>query len=452
MVKLIEHALLINEGTREKVSLRIEGDKIAEIYRGEQAMQEAHILTDIEHIEAEGLWLLPGGIDDQVHFRDPGLTHKGDIESESKAAVAGGITSYMDMPNTLPATIDYDSLMKKRERAASVSWANYGFYIGASNSNYNAVFKLDSTIIAGVKLFLGASTGNLLVDDQRALDAFFGECPFLLAIHSEHEETIRKNRAHYMAIYGEDPPLIYHPLIRSEEACYRSTSEAINKALKGRTHLHVLHISTGKEATLFDGYNPRMEKQITSEVCVHHLWFTDADYEQLGTRIKWNPAIKSAQDRDTLRRAITNGKMDIVATDHAPHLLSEKEGGALKAASGGPLIQYSLLAMLQLAEEGLWSYEQVVDKMCHAPAEIFGVDKRGFVRPGHYADLVLIDPHTPTHVTGNTILSKCGWSPFEGHSFPHSVAMTLVNGEIAYSRGRFSECRYALPLLFTRFG
>ncbi|WP_025843013.1 dihydroorotase [Porphyromonas gingivicanis] len=451
MKYLLLNAEIINEGETFLGSLLIQGQYIEHIFRGRLELatlpNEAQGATIVP---CEGLWLLPGCIDDQVHFRDPGLTHKADIESESRAAIAGGVTSFMDMPNTIPTTTDYDRLMQKHERAAAVSWANYSFFIGGTNDNAHEIFKIDASLIPGIKLFLGASTGNMLVDNQDTLRLFFSESPHLIAIHSESEEIIRKNKAHYTALWGEDPPIHLHPQIRSEEACYRCTSEALDRAEKYNTRLHVLHLSTAREAALFRNDIPLREKQITAEVCVHHLWFTDRYYASLGTAIKWNPAVKTEQDRDFLRQALIDNRLDIVATDHAPHLKTEKEGGALKAASGGPLVQHSLLMMLELARKGVWSKEFVVEKMAHAPAELFHVRKRGYLRTGYYADIVLVNPRENIEVSEANVLSRCGWSPLSGVRLSHTVHATFVNGQLVYSEGKFLERGAVLPLLFDR--
>lgn len=451
MKYLLLNADIVNEGETFLGSLLIRDEYIQQVFRGRiepDRLPEEAKGADI--IPCEGLWLLPGCIDDQVHFRDPGLTHKADIESESRAAVAGGVTSFMDMPNTIPTTTDYNRLMQKHERADAVSWANYSFFIGGTNDNAQDIFKIDATLIPGIKLFLGASTGNMLVDNQETLRVFFSESPHLIAIHSESEEVIRQNKAHYTALFGEDPPVALHPKIRSEEACYRCTSEAIDRAEKYNTRLHVLHLSTARETALFRNDIPLQEKRITAEVCVHHLWFTDQDYETLGTAIKWNPAVKTREDRDALRQALIDNCLDIVATDHAPHLKTEKEGGALKAASGAPLVQHSLLMMLELAHDGVWSKEFVVEKMAHAPADLFKVNKRGYLRPGYYADVVLVDPQKKTQVNQSDILSRCEWSPLLGFSFHHTVHSTFVNGQLVYSGGNFLERGKVYPLLFDR--
>lgn len=390
-------------------------------------------------IDGKGRFLMPGVIDDQVHFRDPGLTHKGDIATESQAAVAGGVTTFMDMPNTKPQTTTIDALEWKWERAAEVSVANYSFFFGGTNDNLDELKKLDKSRIPGLKLFLGSSTGNMLVDKKESLEKIFGETDMLIAVHAEKEEIIQQNIKYYTSLYGEDLDISFHPKIRSEEACYASSAEAVELATRLNTRLHILHLSTAREMTLLSNTLPLKDKRITGEVCVHHLWFQDEDYERFGNRIKWNPAIKTMDDRTALRDAINTNKLDIVATDHAPHLPAEKEGSCLKAASGGPLIQHSLVAMLEMVSQGHFTYEKVVEKMAHMPAELFGIDRRGYIRPGYYADLVLVDPQDSWTVTKDNLLYKCGWSPFEGHTFGHKVWKTFVNGELAYSDGEVNK-------------
>ena len=444
---LIHKATIINEGTTFTGSLLLEGERIARIFREDVPEGVIHACRQV--IDARGLYLLPGVIDDQVHFRDPGLTHKGDLFTESRAAVAGGVTSYMEMPNTQPQTITRDALREKMEMAATKSAANYAFYLGATNDNINELRKVDSRQVCGVKVFMGASTGNMLVDDERALQQIFAEVDTLIATHCEDESIIRANRDRLLKEYGEPLPVGLHPLIRDAEACYRSSAQAIALADKYGSRLHVLHLSTAREMALFSA-GPVDGKRITAEVCVHHLWFTDADYGRLGARIKWNPAIKSRDDREALREALHTGRLDVVATDHAPHLLSEKEGGALKAASGGPLVQHSLQVMLELAKKGLYTNELVVEKMCHAPARLFRVKERGFIREGYYADLVLVDPAAAYTVTTDNILYKCGWSPFEGESFSCSVQKTFVNGNLVFDNGVMSDHLYGKALTFDR--
>ncbi len=430
----IQDAKIINEGRSFIGSVLIEGDKIAEVREGK--FPEEMVAGADQRIDATGKWLLPGAIDDQVHFRDPGLTHKGDIGTESRAAVAGGVTSFMDMPNTKPQTTTIEALEWKFNRGAEVSRANYSFFFGGTNDNMDEIRRLDRSRVPGLKLFLGSSTGNMLVDRREALERIFGETDLLIAVHAEKEEVIRRNIQYYTNLYGEDLGIAFHSKIRSEEACYRSSAEAVELATRLGSRLHILHLSTEKELSLLSNRLPLREKRVTGEVCVHHLWFHDGDYARFGNRIKWNPSIKTLADRTALRKAVNDDRIDIVATDHAPHLPEEKLGSCLKAASGGPLIQHSLVVMLELAGEGVFSYEKVVDKMAHKPAELFHIDRRGYIRPGYYADLVLVDPDKSWTVSKNNILYKCGWSPFEGYTFHHAVWKTFVNGELAYDDGR----------------
>ncbi|MDD2797339.1 MAG: dihydroorotase [Bacteroidales bacterium] len=438
MKTLIKNTTIINEGTRMLGSVLIEKDKISAVYFGNLPEID---LANVTIIDGTGKWLIPGVIDDQVHFREPGLTQKGDITSESRAAVAGGVTSFMDMPNTKPQTVTIEELNKKFDRAAEVSVANYSFYMGATNDNLTEVLKADPKRTCGVKVFMGSSTGNMLVDSEKTLSGIFSEVEMLIATHCEKEEVIKANVAKYTALYGEDLPLKYHPMIRDAEACYQSSAEAVALATKYNARLHVLHLSSAKEMSLFE-QKPLTEKRITGEVCVHHLWFDDRDYEEYGNKIKWNPSIKSESDKLALRDALINGRLDVVATDHAPHLLSEKEGGCFKAYSGGPLVQHSLTAMLEMALQGIFSLELVIDKMCHAPATLYRVENRGFIREGYFADLVLVNPNREWTVSSTNILYKCGWSPFEGNSFRTKVEKTFVNGILAYDNGIFDEtCR-----------
>ena len=394
--------------------------------------------------DLNGALLMPGVIDDQVHFREPGLTHKADIQSESRAAVAGGVTSFMDMPNTKPQTITYKDLEDKNLRASEVSLANYGFFIGATNENYDELQKVDFVLTPGIKVFLGASTGNMLVNDDDALDRIFSLKP-LIAIHSEDEQIIRRNTEYYSSLF-EEVPISCHPLIRSEEACYQSTANAVERAKRLGTRLHVLHVSTARELELFSDAK-LSDKKITSEVCVHHLWFSDMDYGRLGAKIKWNPAIKTAFDREKLRDAVNSGLIDIVATDHAPHLWSEKEGDCLHAASGGPMIQHSLVCMLQMAEQGIFSIERVVEVMCHRPAELFGIDKRGYLREGYYADFVVVDKESWT-IGKDNILTKCGWSPLEGTPVDYKVRQTYVNGNKVYDEGIINDKHKGMRMVY----
>lgn len=432
---LIKNARIINEGRSFIGSVLIEGDKIAAVYEG--IVPESISASTV--IDATGKLLIPGAIDDQVHFREPGLTHKGDISSESRAAVAGGITTFMDMPNTKPQTTTISDLEWKLQRGAETSAANYSFFFGGTNDNMAEIRKLDRSRVPGLKLFLGSSTGNMLVDKTESLEHIFGEADMLIAIHAEKEEVIKKNLAYYTSRFGEDLDISYHSKIRDEEACYASSSGAVELATRLNSRLHILHLSTAKELTLLSNDIPLSEKKITGEVCVHHLWFYDGDYAKLGNRIKWNPSIKTLEDRNALREAVNNNTIDIVATDHAPHLPAEKEGSCLKAASGGPLVQHSLVAMLELAAEGCFTCEKVVEKMAHQPADLFHIDRRGYIRPGYYADLVLVDPGKEWTVTKENILYRCGWSPFEGFTFHNTVSKTFVNGQLVYDEGRIDD-------------
>lgn len=436
---IIHNALIINDNNRFHGYVVIENERIQEIGRGDAP---AHLLNgDSEIYDAQGGYLLPGGIDDQVHFRDPGLTHKADIATESRAAVAGGITSFMDMPNTIPQTTTLEALEAKHNRAKEVSLANYSFYIGATNDNIDTLLACDYSMVPGVKLFLGASTGNMLVDNNEALNRIFGEVPALITIHSEDEDIIRRNKEAMMAKYGEDVPVEEHPNIRSVEACYKSTEKAVAMAKKHNARLHVLHISTAKEMSLLSN-EPIEDKKITAEVCAHHLWWTAEDHATLGTRIKWNPAIKSAEDRQALRDGLNSGLIDIVATDHAPHLLSEKEGGAIKATSGAPLVQYSLPMMLELADQGIFTIEQVVDFMAHRVARLFRIEERGYIREGYYADLTIVKPNTPYVVKDEDVLSRCGWTPLIGTTLNNKVVATFVNGVKVFDNGAINgSCR-----------
>ena len=448
MKTLIFNALIINEGRSFKGSVLIEDGFISSVYEGDEG-DEGIIAgqSAVKRIDARGKWLLPGVIDDQVHFREPGLTHKGDIRSESRAAVAGGVTTFMDMPNTNPQTTTLEALAWKFQRAAEVSVANYSFFFGGTNENASLLSQLDSKRIPGIKLFLGSSTGNMLVDKEEVLRRFFGETDMLIAIHAEKEEIIRKNKEAVLSVYGSSPDISFHPLIRSAEACYASSSEAVALAKKLGTRLHILHLSTERELSLLDR-GPLKKRSVTGEVCVHHLWFCDEDYQQLGNRIKWNPSIKTKADRDALRKALNDNTIAIAATDHAPHLLSEKEGSCLTAASGGPLIQHSLLAMLSMASEGIFTKEKVVEKMAHHPAELYRIDRRGYIREGYYADMVLIDPERPTVVTKDNLLYKCKWSPFEGITFFHSVQKTFVNGTEIFSDGKIMTDSVGMELKY----
>ncbi len=442
---LIHKATIINEGISFTGSVLIENDRISEIYKDEVP---SDILNRATVIDAKDKWLLPGVIDDQVHFREPGLTHKGDLSSESRAAIAGGVTSFMEMPNTKPQTTTIDLLEQKFELGAEKAYANYSFYMGATNDNIAELKKVNPKEVCGVKVFMGSSTGNMLVDDKKVLQAIFAEVDMLIATHCEKEEIIRENIAKYKAEFGEDVPIQYHPLIRSAEACYRSSAEAVELADKYQTRLHILHLSTEKEISLFD-IKPLSEKKITGEVCVHHLWFSDEDYAKYGTRIKWNPSVKTIQDRDALMQGLLKDRLDVIATDHAPHLLEEKQDEALKAASGGPLVQHSLQIMLDLARKGKITKEQVVNKMCHAPATMFKIYNRGYIRKDYFADLVLVNPNKPYTVDQSNILYKCKWSPLEGETLSTTIEKTFLNGKIAFDNGVLNDIK-GERLLFNR--
>ncbi|MFC2152995.1 dihydroorotase [Bacteroidota bacterium] len=443
---LIKNITIVNEGDQFRGELLIEDGKIKKILKtDEQKKFNAQIIID-----GKGKYLLPGIIDDQVHFRDPGLTHKGDIYSESKAAVAGGITSFMEMPNTVPQATSQELLEEKYLNASSKSLANYSFYLGATNENIDEIKKTDPKRVCGVKVFMGSSTGNMLVDNIDSLSRIFAESPLLIAIHCEDEETIQKNINQYRGEFGEDLPIKYHPIIRSEDACYKSSALAVKLAKKYNSRLHILHLSTAKELELFDNITPSKEKRITAEVCVHHLWFSSDDYEKFGTKIKWNPAIKTINDREALLNGLKNNKIDVIATDHAPHTIEEKSNTYFKAPSGGPLVQHSLVAMLELFHQSKISLNEVVNKMCHTPADIFQLKNRGYIREGYWADLVLVDLDSPWNVEKDNILYKCKWSPFEGQSFKSRVTHTFVNGNLVYENGNFNELIKGRRLIFER--
>jgi len=440
---LIRNANLINEGQIIQADLLIKEGVIAKIATSIDE-QADHV------IDAKGKYLMPGVIDDQVHFREPGLTHKAELYTESKAAVAGGITSFMEMPNTKPQTLTQELLEQKYQRAKEVSLANYSFFMGASNDNLEEVLKTDPKTVGAIKIFMGSSTGNMLVDDKSVLENIFEKSKMLIAVHCEDETTIQKNTAHYKSIYGEDVPIELHPKIRSDEACYKSSSMAIELAKKHNTRLHVFHLSTAKEMELFRNDIPLEEKRITAEVCIHHLWFDDSQYAEKGTHIKWNPAVKSASDRDAVFEALLNDRIDVIATDHAPHTLEEKNNTYFNAPSGGPLVQHALVAMLEFYHQGKISLEKIVEKMCHAPAICFQVQGRGFLREGYAADLVLIDLDSEWQVQKENILYKCAWSPFEGTTFKSRVSHTFVNGHLAYYESQFDESIKGQRLLFDR--
>ncbi len=436
MKTLIKNATIINDGLHFEGSVLINDKHIEKIYPS--ILPKDLPIDTYKVIDAKGLYLIPGVIDDQVHFREPGLTHKGEIATESAAAVAGGVTSFMEMPNTSPQTVTQQALEEKYKRAAEVSLANYSFYMGTTNDNLNEVLKTDPKTVCGIKVFMGASTGNMLVDDEETLSEIFKNAPTLVATHCEDEKTIQENLQIALGRYGENIPISRHAHIRSDEACYKSSSKAIELATKFGTRLHVLHLSTEKEMSLFQKGKIK-DKKITAEVCVHHLWFDECDYIKHGTFIKWNPAVKSYKDRNALWNALLDDKLDVIATDHAPHTAQEKNNPYLKAPSGGPLVQHSLVAMLEKSNNGYLSLEKVVEKMCHAPADLFQVEKRGYVREGYYADLVLIDPENKWKVSKENILYKCAWSPFEGTEFTHKVTHTFVNGNLVYEKGEINR-------------
>ena len=440
---LLKNAKIVNENSIFESDVLLEGDFIARID------------TDISDpnakvIDLEGDLLLPGIIDDQVHFREPGLTHKGTIATESRAAIAGGITTYMEQPNTNPQTTTIQKLEDKFAIAAKDSFANYSFLFGGTNDNLEELKRLDKNACSGVKLFLGSSTGNMLVDDEKVLEQIFRNTEMVISAHCEDEGTIRANLAKYKEKYGDNIPIEMHPIIRSAEACYLSSSKAIDLAKKTGARLHVFHVSTGIETDLFTNKIPLEEKKITAEVCIHHLWFSDEDYAKKGTLIKWNPAVKTKNDREKLWEALLDDRFDIVATDHAPHTLEEKDNPYTKAPSGGPLVQHALLAMLQKEKEGVISLEKMVEKMCHNPAKLFDIDRRGFIREGYFADLVQVNRNSKNEVKKANIFYKCGWSPFEGITFDSEVKRTFVNGLLAYENGTFSTEKNAKRLTFNR--
>jgi len=442
---LIRQATVVNEGQQKVCDLRIANGLIAEIAHTIKADAPYE-----EIIEGAGLYLLPGMIDDQVHFREPGLTEKGEIATESRAAVAGGITSYMEMPNTVPNALTQALLQDKYDRAAQVSAANYSFFMGASNDNLSEVLRTDPKTVCGVKVFMGSSTGNMLVDNTKTLEGIFRESPTIIATHCEDEATIRANTAHFHEKYGEAVPFTAHPLIRSAEACYKSSSMAAELAAKHGARLHILHISTAREISLFNNDIPLSQKKITAEACIHHLWFTDADYAEKGSYIKWNPAVKTETDREGIRAAVNSNRIDVIATDHAPHTLAEKNQTYFKAPSGGPLVQHALPALLDLYHQGVFSLEKIVEKTSHNLAILFQIANRGFIREGYAADLVLVDLNRPLLVERIDLLYKCGWSPFEGHQFRSSVVCTFVNGKLVYRDGKIDDSVRGERLSFDR--
>ncbi len=447
MKTLIKNARIINEGKIFAGAVLIDGEFIAKVFEGQSFTPETE--SNALVIDAEEQYLIPGVIDDQVHFREPGFTHKGEIATESKAAVAGGVTSFMEMPNTNPQTITQQLLEEKYQRAAEVSVANYSFYMGATNDNLDEVLKTDVSDVCGIKVFMGSSTGNMLVDNEEMLSNIFKNTKLLIATHCEDEPTIQKNMALFREKYGEFVPISAHPKIRSDEACYKSSAKAVDLASKYGTRLHILHLSTAKEMQLFSP-GKVIDKHITAEVCVHHLWFDEHDYIRKGNLIKWNPAIKTVGDKEALWEALRSDKIDVIATDHAPHTLQEKEHSYFKAPSGGPLVQHSLAAMLEMSKNGLITVERVIEKMCHTPADLFRIDRRGYIREGYFADLVLVDPTYKWIVSQENILYKCGWSPFDGVEFTNYVTHTFVNGILIYNNGKFNSGPKGKRLKFIR--
>lgn len=442
---LIKNAKIVNEGKIVEGDVLIEDDFIKEIDSSISVKS-----ADITVIDAEGNYVLPGMIDDQVHFREPGLTHKANIETESKAALAGGITSFIEMPNTQPQTTTVEKLEEKFAIAAETSYANYSFMFGGTNDNLDEILKVDPKTVAGLKLFLGSSTGNMLVDDPKVLEKIFSSTDMVISVHCEDEATIRDNLEKYKAEYGDDIPMEMHPIIRSEEACYLSSSKAIELAKKTRARLHVFHLSTGKETNLFTNKIPLKDKKITAEVCIHHLWFSDEDYGKKGSHIKWNPAVKTSKDRSQLLKALLDDRIDVIATDHAPHTLEEKNNPYTSAPSGGPLVQHALVALLEMHHQGKISIEKIVEKACHNPAILFDVEKRGYIKEGYYADLVIVDINNPWTVNKGNILYKCGWSPFEGNTFKSRVTHTFLNGQLVYNNFKVLNVKAAKRLTFNR--
>ncbi|MFY0685937.1 MAG: dihydroorotase [Cyclobacteriaceae bacterium] len=441
---VIKGATVVNEGKAEVKDVVIDQSRIQKIG------SELSVEGNYEEVNADGLHLFPGVIDDQVHFREPGLTHKGEIYTEAKAAVAGGVTSYMEMPNVNPQTLTQSLLQSKYDLGREKSLANYSFYMGASNDNQDEVLKTNPKDVCGIKVFMGSSTGNMLVDKEEVLETIFKNAPILVATHCEDEATIQRNLAVAKERFGDNIPFDQHPVIRSEEACYLSSSKAVELAQKHDTRLHILHISTGKETHLFQNNIPLSQKRITSEACIHHLWFDDSRYADKGAFIKWNPAVKSKADQDEIWRALLDDRIDVIATDHAPHTLKEKNGNYLTAPSGGPLVQHSLVAMLDCYQQGKISLERIADKMCHAVAECFEIQDRGYIREGYFADMVLVDLNKPWTVKRENIVAKCGWSPFEGHEFGSSIHRTFVSGHLAYDQGVFDESKKGERMTFNR--
>ena len=442
---LIKNARIVNEGNIFEGDVLIENEIIRQIANNISAKSSECIIID-----AEGSFLIPGVIDDQVHFREPGHTHKGDIASESKAAVAGGITSYIEQPNTVPNAVTQELLEEKYQIASKTSHANYSFMMGGTNDNLEEILKTNPKNVAGLKLILVSSTGDMLVDSSASLEKIFSNTKLLIAVHSEDETIVKNNLAKFKEIYGDDIPVTKHPEIRSVAACYESTVRVIELAKKTGARLHVFHISTAKELDLFTNKMPLEKKQITAEVCIHHLWFTDADYETKGSLIKWNPAVKTQEDKDALWKALLDDRIDVIATDHAPHTLEEKSNPYTTCPSGGPLVQHALVAMMEAYNKGKISMEKIVEKMCHNPAKIFKIENRGFIKEGYFADLVLVNPHMPWSVKKENIIAKCGWSPFEGVSFKSRVTHTFVNGKLVYANGKVKDIIAGERLTFDR--
>lgn len=442
---LLKNATIINEGKQFESDLLIVNQRIEKIA---SSISDDHATI----VDLKGKWLIPGMIDDQVHFREPGLTHKANIFTESRAAVAGGITSFMEMPNTKPNAVTQELLQDKYDIATKSALGNYSFFMGATNDNIEEVLKTNAKQVCGVKVFMGSSTGNMLVDNEKTLTGIFSNCDMLIATHCEDEATVRKNMELYKEKYGEDVPIKYHPIIRSEEACYLSSSMAVNLAKKYDTRLHILHISTAKELDLFTNEIPLSQKKITAEACIHHLWFSEEDYDAKGTFIKWNPAVKKASDRAAIWEAVNDNRIDVLATDHAPHTIEEKQNNYFNAPSGGPLVQHAVLAILQKVKEGKISLERAVEKMSHAVADCFHIEERGYIREGYFADLVVIDPEQTYEVSKSNVLYKCGWSPFEGVKFDHCIDQTYVNGQLVYANGKLieSDATPAMRMTFNR--
>ena len=441
---LIKNATIINEGNRLKEDILIEGEVISSISK------KIKIDSVTKVIDADGLILIPGMIDDQVHFREPGLTHKGNISSESKAAIAGGVTSYIEMPNTIPNTTTIEDFNKKISIALTNSYSNFSFMFGGTNDNLDEIKKIDPTEVAGIKLFLGSSTGKMLIDNLNSIEKIFSSTSIPISAHCEDEQIIKNNSKKFKEIYGENVPMEYHPVIRSEEACYKSSKYATDLAKITGARLNVFHISTQKELDLFENKLPVEQKKLTAEVCAHHLWFTDKDYKKLGSKIKWNPAIKSQSDKDALWSAIKDDKIDIIASDHAPHTETEKENSYFNCPSGGPMVQHTILSLLEESPKHGVNIEKIVEKIAHNPSKVFNISKRGFVKEGYFADIVLIDPNSPTLVSKKSLLYKCGWSPFEGVTFSSSIHSTILNGRVVYSNGKVNETPYGKKLVFDR--